>query len=221
VLLAAWCVPTGTTLTSYTVDHVIVGEDSGATKIYSRNLGVYVKQAQFTAGEQDQWFKAQLQLVGMNQATITVADFAEPAITAYPSDAFFTFEDASGGLTVHSATRLDFETFQITFKNMLDVRYFVGSTPQKIKYCGRDVDWTSRLSLSTSVPRTDFEAQTPVAGAITFNNGVNSLVFNMESQNYYTQVQDDLDNDKVYLQEITLAAHVDTTAANDVSFTAT
>jgi Phage tail tube protein len=220
-LLSAWCQPTSGVLASYTVDHVLVGEDSGSTHIYSRILGVYIQQAQISASEQDQWMKAQLQLVGMAKATITSSDFAEPAVTAYPTDPFLTFEDGSGGLTLHSATRLDIETFTVTIKNMLDTRFYVAATPQKIKWCGRDVDWTSRLSLASSIPRTDYEAQTGVAGAITFNNGTNSLAFAMEGQNYYSGVTDQLDQSKVYLQEVTLESHLDTSVPNDFAMVAT
>jgi hypothetical protein len=219
--LASWLTPVSGVLPSFTIDHVLVGEDNSLTKIYSRHLGMYIQQAQFTASEQDQWMKVALQLVGMNKATITGTDFPEPAVTAYPTDPFITFEDGSGGLTLHAATRLDIESFTLTVKNLLDVRFFVAATPQKIKWCGRDVDWTSRLSLSSSIPRTDFEAQTGIAGAITFNNGTNSLAFAMEGNNVYSGVTDQLDQSKVYLQEVTLESHLDTSVPNDFTLTAT
>lgn len=220
-VLKDWCVASAGVLKSYTVDHVLVMEDGSATKHYDRHLGVYVQQAQFSSGESDQFFKAQLQLTGMSTATITATDFPEPALADYPADAFLTFEDGSGGLTLHSETRVDIETFNLTIKNMLDPRFFVAATPQLIKYCGRDVDWTSRVSYKSTIPRTDFEAQTPIAAAITFNNGTNTVAFDMKSANYYGNVQDQLDVSKLYLQELTLEAHLDYTAGVDFSMTVT
>lgn len=224
-LLANWCTPTfaagNATIKSYSIDHCMIMEDTGATKLYDRKLGVYVQQAQFTTGEVDQWFKAQLQLVGMKKATITGTDFIEPAITDYPSDPFITFEDATGGLTLHAATRMDIETFNLTIMNNLDVKFYLGLTPITIKWCGRNVNWTSRISLLNNTPRTDYEATTGVAGSITFNNGTNSLVFNMEAQNFYTTVTDAIDMSKVFLQELSMECLMDRAAGTDFSFTAT
>lgn len=218
-VLADWCLPTSGVLKSYTVDHVIVMEDSGATKHYDRHLGMYVQQAQFSSGESDQFFKAQLQLQGMSTAVITATDFPEPALADYPADAFLTFEDGSAGLTLHSETRVDIETFNLTIKNMLDVRFFAAATPQKIKYCGRDVDWTSRVSYKSAVPRTDFEAMTPIAASITFANGTDTVAFDMKSANYYADVTDALDVSKLYLQELKLESHLDYAAGTDFTMT--
>jgi hypothetical protein len=209
------------TLGSMTIDHCIVMEDSGATKVYSRDLGVMVQQAQFTAGEQDQLLRLQLQLVGKNRDnTIDATDFPEPAPGDYPSDALYVFEHAAAGLTIASS-RLDFETFQCTIKNLLDVRFFVGAVAQKIKYCGRDVDWSSRLQYASSVPRADFEGVTAMAGAVTFTNGSTTLVFDMKSQNFLAKVEDDLSLDKVFLQSIDMEAYVDGGAGSDFALTST
>ncbi len=220
-LLAAWCVPTANVLKSYTIDHVSVLEDSGLTHIYTRDQGMYVQQAQFSAGESDQWFKATLGLVGMSVATITAGAFAEPAVTDYPTDDFLTFESGAAGLTLHAATRVDMDSFQITLKNILDVKYFVAATPQKIKWCGSDVDWTAKLSYLASVPRADFEAVTGVTGAITFDNGTHTLVMAMHTKNFYASITDNLDMSKVFLQDINMECFLDTAAATDFTLTAT
>ncbi len=220
-LLAAWCVPTANILKSYTIDHALVEEDSGLTHIYSRHLGMYVGQAQFTASESDQWFKAALSLVGMNVATITAADFSEPAVTDYPTDAFLTFENASAGLTLHAVQRADLDSFSCTIKNILDTKYFVAANPQKIKWCGDEIDFVAKISYSVNVPRTDFEAVTGIAAAITFDNSTHTLVFNMHANNVYKTVNDSLDMSKVFVQEVTLENHLDTSAATAFSLTAT
>jgi hypothetical protein len=220
-LIAGWCVAVANVLKTYTIDHMLVMEDTGATKVYARNLGMTVQQAQFTAGESDQWFKAALQLVGMSVATITGTDFPDPALTDFPTDNFLTFQSAAAGLTLHAATRLDIDSVAITIKNILDIKYFVGHSPQKIKWCGSDVDWTSKLSYSSAIPRTDFEAVTAVNGAVTFNNGTNTLAFQMNSKNFYANVEDSLDMSKVYLQDISMECNLDPAAATDLTLTAT
>ncbi len=220
-LLAAWCMPTANVLKSYTIDHVSVLEDSGLTHVYTRDAGMYVQQAQFSASESDQWFKATLGLVGMVQSVITAANFGEPAVTDYPTDNFLTFEDASGGLTLHSATRVDLDSIQITIKHILDVKYFVAATPQKIKWCGSDVDWTSKISYAAAIPRTDFEAITGVIGAVTFNNGAHTHVFTMNGKNFFGSITDSLDMSKVFLQDINMECFLDTSAAADLTLTAT
>ena len=216
-----WSIAASNALKSYTVDHCVMMEDDSSTKIYSRDLGVYVRQAELLASEQDQVLRAQLQLVGMERTVIAATDFPTPVLTDFPTDAILTFEDASAGLSLHTASRLDLESFHLTIKNLIDVRYFVALWPQKLKYCGRDIDWTSRLAYSAAIPRADYEAQTPLAAAIIFNNGTNALTLNLNSQNYYGDVQDQIDHSKVFLQEINLSSFVDSATGDELNASAT
>lgn len=217
-----WCCASKTGVAkTYTVDYAVQMEDSGATKVYSRTLGVYVQQAQLTAGEANQVLRANLTLLGTNVAPITTTDFPTPVPADYATDPVLTFEDASAGLVLGGTTHLDIETFDLTIKNMIDVRYFVGKYPILLRYCGRDVDWTSRMSYGTTVPRTALEAQTPVSATITFSNGAHTLTFNMNSNNIYTDVKDQIDMNKIFLQELNLSSFVDSVAGEEMTASAT
>lgn len=216
-----WAVAQANVLKSYTVDYCVTEEDTGSTIIYSRDSGCYIEQAQLTAGESDQLIRAQLQIVAMARTVITITEFPTPALTDYPTDALLVFEDATAGLQLGGVARLDIETFNLTIKNMIDKRYFVSASPQLLKYCGRDIDWTSRVSFKSSVPRTAFEAQTAIAGSITFGNGTHSLVIGLNSKNYYNSVADQIDHSKVFLNELTLSSFVDPAIGDELTLTAT
>jgi hypothetical protein len=221
-LFVDWCcaTPAGT-LPSYTVDHCLMMEDPASTLVYSRTLGVYVAQAAVAASEANQVVRATLQLVGSNVATITTTDFPTPVPADFANDPVLTFEDATGGLVLGGGPRLDIENFDLTIKNMIDVKFFLGKYPLKLRYCGRDVDWTSRLQFASTVPRDALTNQTQIAASITFDNGTNSLSFDMHSKNYFTDVADQIDHGKVFLQQISMQAFVDPVAGTELTATAT
>lgn len=217
-----WCCASSAGVAkSYTVDYAVQMEDATGTYCYSRTLGVYIQQAQLTAGEANQVLRANLSLLGGSVSPITITDLPTPIPTDYASDPILCFEDATGGLVLGGTTHLDIENFDLTIKNLIDVRYFVGKYPMKLKYCGRDVDWTSRMQYTTIVPRTALEAQTPVSANITFTSGSHSLSFNMNANNYYIDTKNMIDMSKVFLQEISLSSFVDPVAGEEMTATAT
>jgi hypothetical protein len=221
-LFVDWCCakPDGT-LPSYTVDHCLMMEDPLSTLVYSRTLGVYVGQAGVTASEQNQVVRANLQLVGTNVATITTTDFPTPVPADFANDPILTFEDATGGLMLGGTARLDIENFDLTIKNLIDVKFFLGKYPLKLRYCGRDVDWTSRLQFASMVPRNALTDQTQIAASIAFDNGTNSLSFDMHGKNYFSDVADQIDHGKVFLQQISMKAFVDPATGTELTATAT
>ena len=222
VTLASWITPAAgsTAHKSFTADYVIEMEDT--TKVYSRHLGMMIQQAQIQSSEQSTLARLSLQVVGKTTATITVTDFAEPAATDFASDAFLCHEDLSGHFSI-ATSRTEFESFGLTVKNLLDVRFFESSSPTRIKYCGRDVDWTSKLAYKIATDRSDYEALTAVSGSATYDNGVNTLVMSMNSENFFDDVEDDLDDSKVFLQQLNMQAFFDSAAGTpgDFAITAT
>lgn len=221
--IAAWiCAAEGTdALGSMTIDYCVQMEDTGNTLVYSRHLGMMVQQATINSSEQAQLTRLALQLVGQQSATIDVDDFPEPLATAYPTDAYFTHEDLSGGVSI-STSRTEFETFNVTIKNMLDVKFFESRYPTRIKFCGRDVDWTSKLAYKIVTDRSNYESNTPVAASAAFDNGSKTMTLSFKGKNHYDNVEDDLDDSKVWLQELSMQSFWDTTAtANDFAITVT
>jgi hypothetical protein len=206
-------------LGSATIDHAIVMEDGSNTVVYQRYLGVMCQQVGIAAKESDQLMRLTLQLIGKATATITITDFAEPAVTAYPSAAPYVFEHA-GAFTL-ATSRSEFEDISITIKNVLDAKFFRTSTLSRIKYLGRDVDVSIKFPHITTADRAALEAQTAVAASCTFTNGGNSAAFQFNSKNYIAEVTDALDLDKIYLQSIAMQCFFDPTAGtpNDMSVT--
>jgi hypothetical protein len=206
-------------LKSGTIDHAIVMEDSGGTVIYQRYLGVMCPQVTIAAKESDQLMRLTLQLLGKATATITITDFAEPAATAYPSTNPYVFEHA-GAFTL-ATSRTEFEDISVSIKNTIDMRFMRSSTPQRMKYVGRDVDVTIRFPYITSADRAAMEAQTAVAASCTFTNGSSSLAMQFNTKNYIADVTDDLSLDKIYFQGISMQNFFDASAGtpNDASFT--
>lgn len=207
-----------TTLSSFTVDHCLVMDDNASTKVYKRYLGVMTQSAQISASESNQLMRLQMQLIAQKDATITGTDFPEPALNAYPYDAPYVFEMSSGSFTLGSS-RVEFEEFNLSIQNILDPRFFATQYLTRCKYCGRDVNFSTRFPYITTVDRASFEAVTSVAASITFTNGAHSIGVNLQSNNFYANVQDDLALDKVHLQSIDMEAYLDVTAGTDATFT--
>jgi hypothetical protein len=211
---------TGNVLKSFTIDHAIVMDDSGSTTVYRRYLGVMCQQAQITASEQNQLMRMSLQLIGQQPATITGTDFPEPAATAYPIDAPYVFEQVSGAFTLGSS-RAELEEFNLTIKNYLDPRFMASQYLTRCKYCGRDVDFSTRFPYIVTVDRSDLESVTAVAASAAFTNGAHTLTFQMNSNNFYAKVDDDLALDKVHLQSVDMECYFDTTAGTPFDFVLT
>jgi Phage tail tube protein len=219
VLAPALFATSGNVLKSATVDHVVVMEDSGATKVYQRYLGVMAQQVVFSAKESDQLARLNLTLIGKSTATITVTDLAEPAAGDYPSGAPYVFEHC-GAFTL-ATSRTEFEEFTLTIKNNLDARFMRTATLSRLKYCGRDVDFAIRFPYLTTADRAAMEAQTALAASMTMTNGSNSMAFQFNSKNFVANVSDALDLDKVYLQSIEGQCFFDASAGtpNDLAVT--
>lgn len=219
--LVPWiCATPSGVLGSATIDHAVVMDDAANTTVYRRYLGVMVDQAQFTASEQNPLLNVQLTLTAKQPATITATDFPEPAGPDYPSDTPYLFEQASGGLTL-GTSRAEFDSFTVHIQNKLDAHYMASQYLTRLKYCGRDVDWTARFPYATTVDRADLEAQTPVSGSIVLTNGAHTLTMDLKSKNYIAKATDDLQLDKLHMQAIDIQAFLDPTAATPTDFTLT
>lgn len=217
--IAAWCcaAPSTDALPSMTIDYAVVHE--GGTTIYHRHLGMMVQQAQFTSNEQAQILRVALTLIGQKSETIDVDDFAEPAVDAYPTDACFTHQDLSGNLSI-SSSRTEFSDFNLTIQNILDAPFFESEYVTRIKFCGRNVDWTSKLLYKVETDRSNWLAGTAVSASAAFNNGSKTMTFNMKGKNHYSSVEEDIDDNKLFLTDLNMESFWDTTStANDLAIT--
>lgn len=223
--VAAWLTPASpgaaTAAPSMTIDHCILLED-GSTQVYSRDLGVVVAQAQLQCSEQAPLLRAQLQLIGKSRASITSTDFPEPAATDYASDPYYLFTHLASGFTLGSS-RSEFDSFSLTVKNMLDARFFASSTITRLRYCGRDVDFSIGFPYKVATDRSNYEGNTPAAASAVFTipSPSHTLTLQMNSAVYYDGVEDDLSQDKVFMQSCSLQAFFDSAAGTPGDFTIT
>ena len=72
----------------------------------------------------------------------------------------YVFQHLAGGFCV-VASRAEFATFQLTVKNLLDVRFMASQYPTRIKYCGRDVDLSTQFPYIVTTDRAHLEAVDP------------------------------------------------------------
>lgn len=223
----AWMQPTGAApgpydLPSCTIDHVIQMEDGGNTKVYRRYLGVKVGGWQLTSNADSQLLRLSFtSLVGKSFATITSSDFSEPAANAYASGTPFVHEHASA-MTL-GTSRTEFDAFQVTGTNLLDPRFFNGTTISYLKYCGRDIDWSITFPYVISTDRTSLYENTSASSmSITYTiPAAQTLTLNFESQNIVGGVADSLDFNRLFTQTISGWSQVDTSASTDFSGTST
>ena len=220
--VAWWYASSANVLSSATIDHALVMEDSGGTAVYRRYLGCMASQVQITASDQDQLMRQSIQIIAQKPATITGTDFPEPAVTAYPTDAPYVIEHGSGAFSL-ATSRSEFETFSWTCKNKLDPRFMASQYLTRLKYCGRDVDFSTRFPYVITTDRSDYEAVTALSASITFTNGSHTLAFAMNSKNFIAKCDDDLALDKVHLQGIDAECYFDSSAGtpNDCAITVT
>lgn len=223
----AWIQPTGSApgpydLPSCTIDHSIEMEDGSNTNVFRRYLGVKVGGWQLTSSADSQLLRLSFtSLVGKSAAAITSSDFAEPAATSYPSGTPFVHEHASA-MTL-SSSRTEFDSFQVTGTNLLDPRFFNGTTISYLKYCGRDIDWSIMFPYIISTDRTSlYEGTTASSMSITYTiPASNTLTMNFESQNIIGGVADALDYNRLFTQTISGWSQVDTSVASDFVATST
>ena len=219
-LLNWGCTVSSGVIGSCTIDHAIVMEDGGPTTIYQRYLGTRVNQAQFAGTEESTTMRLSLQLTAQQTAAITGTDLPLPALTLFPISTPYLFQQCLGAMTLNGS-RTEFNKLDITWKNILDATFNASRYVTRIKWCGRDVDWTLNNVYQVGTDRPNLETVTPVTGQVVFTNGTQVLTFNMYSKNYTASVKDDLPLDKVFYQELSMQCYLDASAGSDFDLTKT
>lgn len=197
---------------SVTIDHAITMEDATPTVIYRRYLGCKVGSMNIAGSDESQLLRLKLDLVAQkpSAAAITATDFPTPTLADYPADAPYLFQHAAAGFTLDGSVT-EFNSFDLTVKNILDATFNASQYVTRIKNCGRDVDLKTKLVYQRATDRAKFEGVTAITIGAVFTNGVNTLTFDLNTKNFYADVSDDLPLDKVKYQEVSLESYVDGT----------
>lgn len=207
-------------MSSVTMDHMIQIEDGSGTMVYERYLGCYCDQMHLAAanGGEGVLVYMDFDFTFMGIAAITGTDFPTPALTGYPTGAEAVFQQMDGGFTLGS-TVASFKSFDMTIKNILRPQYDAKAYPQRIRWCGRDVDFKTKVLYSATTPRSDFQALTAKTCSMVLTDGTNSITLDFKTSGLYTSVEDDLPLDDEASQTLSVMPRLDTSAATDVSLT--
>lgn len=211
-------------LPSVTIDHMIQMEDAAGTVIYQRYLGVRVASATIGATAEQPIFRVQLQVLAQAPpaTAIAAADFPDPPATDFPAGNPYLFQNmaAPGYLKLLGTDREpEHASFELSIENHLDATYNANAYPSRLKFCGRDVSWKDKIMFLTAGDRAAFEAVTTGACSAEINNGTHSVLLNFNAQNFAEQVDDDLQLDHAFYQEIAWRNQYDPAALSDLTVT--
>lgn len=211
-------------LGSFTVDEVVVMEDSSRTKTYFSALGTKVEKLQLTANNSANGvlFAVAMDMIAKQPRTITVSDFAEPAVTDYPSatENPFVFQDTSTGFTLNGVALTNYASWSVTINNILGKDNFDESRyVQRLPWCGRDIMFSARLLFKTRDHRDDFEAQTARDAEVVIADGTTTTTLTFGDKCYIESLTEDEPMDNSYFLDMTWAVDFDATAGTDFAFT--
>jgi Phage tail tube protein len=209
-------------LNSCTIDHAILMEDAGNTTIYRRYLGNKVGKFQMTGSSDAQTFRLSLDLTAQKPSAVAItgADFPVPALNQFPvAQCVFNMMAAPGFLNLSGSNRAEFAGFDLTVTNMLDGPFNESNFITRLKWCGRDVDWTDKLVFITNGDRAAFEAVTAETCSARIDNGTHHIILTLETANFLGGVDDDLSLDKVFYQDLKWNNYFDVANATDLTFT--
>ena len=213
--LLAWAfTPTANVLPSWTADYY-----DGV--YYRRYTGLRVASCTITgeAEAEESRVVCTFNLMGQTDATITIADFAAPAYTDYPSGIPYVFQEAgASGLKV-GTTQARYNMFSINVENKLLPATNVLAYPDDLYYRGRDVKLSFRPEYSATTLRTAFRDQTTLDSELTLTQGGNSVKFDIHDTVYIDTLEDALGWDEVDRQPITLAAMYSSSNTTDLTIT--
>jgi hypothetical protein len=213
-------------LPSFTVDHIIYTDNSCAT-YGKRYLGCKFGDSSISCDDSDNGclttFKGSI--IGSTAADITLSDFPNPSLSAYPADDPFQLyhtAENTGALTI-GTVRHDYKSMTIDFKNVL--KPFGGEKrfASRVNYFGRQVDFTARLLLTGNADRAVYEAGTKRAVSVIFDNGVNTATLDFGTNCAVMSLSDQFPIDDYFTQTIGFTALVDPTLspATDLTITTT
>jgi hypothetical protein len=147
--------------------------------------------------------------------------FPEPALTDFPTDPIL-FQHARGGLTVNNVAHSNFQSLNFNVSNACKAYWDESRFANAIRMNGRTttLSGSSRLK-ATPDDRASYEQAATLASANTlaFTNGVNTLTFTLNAQNYFSSIDEDMPLDEEVYYNWTLSNMLDPSAGSDFSFT--
>lgn len=221
-LLLGFLRPTGTPydLKSFTLDRLMMEENSSGTLAYRRYTGCKIETASITATNQGEGVKFQLDMTGTftGFATITATDFPMPAPTDYPSDQPLVFQMLGGGNLIFGSARSKFRGFKLDIKNILGPEYDENPFPDA-RWMGSDVSFETAFRWVSETDRAAYRAVTARAASAVLTDGTTTITFGMGGNNYLTKLDQKRPLGNRFYEDATADAYFDTAAVTDLSIT--
>lgn len=209
-------------LPSFVCDHAILMESG--TIAYRRYLGCKFDTVTLSGDSSSNLIKFAGQIIASQPqlTNITVGTFPEPSYTVFPSEIPYLFTNFSGGITMNSATRIEYKSFSLTIDPILDGTFNEGQYISRLRYCGRDIQTDMNFVYQSTNDRNYYEAATAqTAFTATLTAGSHTCAFTMNNANYISKVNDSLPLGNVFYEDVTFQTYMDYTTGADFSITAT
>jgi len=196
-------------------------ENSGTYK-RRRGSGLKVGTATYTASRQDPVWKYNYNLTGIRDDTNAAGTVADPDATEFPAptDSLyscdpFLFSHTAGGLKIGSSRTL-FDSISITVTNTLTASAWEARYPQTIAFSGRKVEIQVGLYRKPSPDDlASFRALTALDVEVTLFNGTNTLKFDFNTNNRWTDMTEDVPLDGPLKWTGTITNAYDTSVGSD------
>lgn len=212
-------------LPSFSIDHMIYLDET-CLKIGKRYVGCRFTDVNLTCTDTGQGvllnFKANI--IGSLASDITITDFPNPSLSAYPTDdpyeIFHSFEN-TGVLTIGTA-RHDYKRLDMGFNNV--VKGFGGERRYntRVGYFGRTCTFATTLLHASNADRAAYEAGTKTSILVTFDDGLGSmLTIDYGTNVNLDQVTDKHPLDDYFTQDLAFTALIDPTITIPTDMTVT
>ena len=157
------------------------------------------------------------------QAYPTGTEFPAPTEVQYPTNPYL-YSHTAGNLTLinsGSTVRTQYASLSLAGSNVMDPNWFESKYPQIIRFCGRTITLGANLFLTPTPDDLAFlQQKTQMKSSLVFNNGTNSLTFNLETNNYLKSVARNLPLNQVFKRQISVQNFWDATNSTDFTVTA-
>lgn len=202
-------------LASCTILHAI--QYDGLTTYNLRAYsGVKVAGWDLDVSEESQIWRLNLDLIGSTPSV--PGTFAPPTSSVFPTKAYLFTALNNTGLTIGSA-RTQFSSLRISSRSALQAWHFAHVYAQRIGWFGRTTTVEAQNVYTAITDRSNFEALTTFASSVVLTGSTHMATLTMNSVNILNAVADNLPNEGVYFQGLTMENMWDPTATDPVTGT--
>lgn len=187
-----------------------------------RFLGAMVSGLSITASAQQDYSTLSLDFVAQ-QRDATFTTFAQPAETNYSTVLPYQYVETAGNVKLGGSAITNYRTMSVSLRNVLAATWDELPYISACYYAGRDLDFSLGPQYLATAYRGDFENQTALTWILNFTRAspAHALTLTCETNNYISNIGDDLPLDGPSYQNLDVQCFYDAANTTDFSFTAT